>query len=346
MLLEKSVDSKNTKTYINLRDYKKLALGVLFITVAFLITLFSAYPFYTNYQNNKKLIEAEKVKLQQLDLRLAQLDKIKKIATTINSSTNVALQAVPEVSEIPVVMNMVQEIAKRSGVKINTFSYAGMGNTVNVPIANSLPQDPTTTTSNDINDQTNSATSPKNDYNNFSMQLTVAGSFDDIKRLIINLEESRRILDVKSFNYSVNTNETEIIGNTITLKVNLLSYFKLFTPLAVDINLEQYAPLLKKLNELKYTEIDLSNSTVGKIDPFNSQNNSDSLVTPTPNQFVEINNANPGTFFNNDATNIPIDIIELEGTGSTQTNQQEEPIEAEEGDTTKLLQDLLKQEGL
>ena len=333
---------KNTSPKLgksNFAEYKKLVIGGVLVAVAFCIGFFGAYPLYANFEKTNGQIEVENKKLTDLDLRLSQLDKIKKIAETVNSTTVTSLQSVPEEDEIPVVMAMVQEITKNSGVKIASFSYSGM-NTVG-PSA-TTPATPSTTAVAPANSASVKPTAAKPDYNAFSLTLTAKGTFSDVKRFITNLENSRRILNVKTFSYSVTREETEIVGTTLSLQVNIESYFKKFDQITTNVNLDQYATLITKLNDLKYTEIDLTNPNVGKIDPFKSNS---PTPTTSPNGSNTTNTTNGEGFFNgtNDSdTNI--NVVEIEGTG--QTVQEEAPVEADPGDTTKLLQDLLQKEGL
>ena len=332
----------------NITKYKKAGIALLLLGAAISLIIIVAYPLYNNYQSNNTFIEQEKAKVLDLDVRLSQLDKIKRIAGTIETVGNLAKQGVPSDEEIPVVMAMVQEIAKKSGVKISDFSYAGMENTasINNTDSNDDTSNPDNQPSASVSNTTaaSSATSSNNSaltYDTFKMQLSVKGKFSDIKQLVINLENSRRLLDIQSFTYGVQTSESQLVGDTILLKLTLASYFKDFKTISTNVDLDKYNTLIKKLEDLSYTEIDLSNPNVGKIDPFSST--STPIPSGTPN--AGINNVDTLNFYNN-SSNGEVNVIELEGTGKTVTPTPENDTEAEPKDTTKLLQDLMKQEGL
>ena len=338
------------KKSTNISEYKKAGFALFLIAGAVALVIIVAYPLYNNYQTNTTLIEQEKAKITELDTRLSQLDKIKRIAGSIESTGNLTKQAVSVEDEIPVVMAMVQEIAKKSGVKISDFSYAGM--------ESSKPQAAATTTSgisdpkaqptgsvlNNSQTPTTPVANPKIDYDIFKMQLAVKGKFSDLKQLVLNLENYRRVLDIQSFTYGVQTGDTEVVGDTLLLKVTLASYFKDFKTISTNVDLEQYNTLIKKLESLTYTEIDLSNPNIGKIDPFSSI--STPVPTPSGTPAPGVNNVEPSSFYNNKSNSNEVNVIELEGTGKTVTTTPEPDVEAAPGDTTKLLQDLMKQEGL
>lgn len=310
---------------------KRLILSILLILVSIGLVLFIAKPTYANYKDGKVVLASKQQELSDLDLRVSQLKKVERLVATIEHNTELSTQAVSEKDEIPVVMAMVQKIAGNSAVRISSFSYSGLTTSASPSAGVS---------------QTSSAGKSTADFDAFRLNIALTGKYDNLQKFLENIEKSRRILTVSNFSYSIEKTTTEVLGDNYTLKILLTSYYKDFTPVASEIDLDKYAPVVQVLEQLNYTSVDLDDTNLGKIDPFSSGNEESSHNDTQSSQDVEVNSIETVSGFGEGGSSTGNTTTQSSsGTGITSEDSSQD-IEAQEGDVTKILQELLKQEGV
>ncbi len=356
---EKTVDSnkgnhkKAPVAISKLSSYATLLIGFGIILGSLVFSYFTTYAFYKKHQKNLELIKVENLKMQRLNKKISQLQKAKSLAGSIQENNSLTLEAVPAEDDIPIVMSMIQKMAKNSAVKISTLSYAGLEYS---DYAKSL--DKTANSKNMANSNTKSTTKSKSkkstleddeQYDSFKVNVIVSGRFEDALKFIKSLENSRRLIDVLSFNYNLkkdnNLKKAKTNRDILSVKVLARSYYKDFSKTnSQDIELDKYLPIISKLENMEYIDIDTSNVVIGKNNPFlqGSDNNTSNSKTDSSksgeSNFFEINSLETGVETK--------DLGVTNGGSSSNSSQNEQDVEAEKGDTTQVLLDLLKQEGL
>ena len=310
-----------------IKSYKSLILGLLFLIVSSAVSYFISYPLYNKYLANKSEIELKVEQISVLDKKLAQLEKVKQLADTIEKHNLLTEQAIASKDDIPVVMTMIQLIAENSGVAIESFSYSGMSRTVSTTKASSTSTSAPTPPG--VGDSDNDA---------FKMNISVKGKFDDVLKFIQNLEDYRRLIDVSSFSYSAEQRVTEDsrLTDGISLRVLLTSFFKDFsTTAASTIDIDKHLALIQKLESMNYEAVDLSDVTVGKDNPFSP---------------FEDTNAESGTGVEEEGAGAETDTTDTgqePGVNTLDTNDSSSTdVEANPGDVNEVLQEVLQQEGV
>ena len=310
-----------------IKSYKSLILGLLFLIVSSAVSYFISYPLYNKYLANKSEIELKVEQISVLDKKLAQLEKVKQLADTIEKHNLLTEQAIASKDDIPVVMTMIQLIAENSGVAIESFSYSGMSRTVSTTKASSTSTSAPTPPG--VGDSDNDA---------FKMNISVKGKFDDVLKFIQNLEDYRRLIDVSSFSYSAEQRVTEDsrLTDGISLRVLLTSFFKDFsTTAASTIDIDKHLALIQKLESMNYEAVDLSDVTIGKDNPFSP---------------FEDTNAESGTGVEEEGAGAETDTTDTgqePGVNTLDTNDSSSTdVEANPGDVNEVLQEVLQQEGV
>lgn len=325
-----------------IKEYLQLIVSILILVACLLVFLFVIRPTYAKYQATKSDIEVQLGEESLLDTKLTELQKAKELQSSIDENIRLTDQAVSDDSEIPTVMAMAQQIALNSGVKVSSFTYVGLSNSDYVVA-------PTTTTSAIPSSAPVEAKPTGLDvsldsevFDAFNLSIAVTGKVSNLTSFVKNIEDSRRLLDISGFSYSVEKESAEITSDFYTLKVQLTSYYKSFENAPPRVALDQYTETISGLKKMKYTEIDLTNSRIGKDDPFKTNENN--TGTSSPN----LNSTNGENFFNNNSAG-----TSLQNSGSNSGNdvginivEPEQDKEASEGDVQKILLDFMKQEGL
>ena len=310
-----------------IKSYKSLILGLLFLIVSSAVSYFISYPLYNKYLANKSEIELKVEQISVLDKKLAQLEKVKQLADTIEKHNLLTEQAIASKDDIPVVMTMIQLIAENSGVAIESFSYSGMSRTVSTTKASSTSTSAPTPPG--VGDSDNDA---------FKMNISVKGKFDDVLKFIQNLEDYRRLIDVSSFSYSAEQRVTEDsrLTDGISLRVLLTSFFKDFsTTAASTIDIDKHLPLIQKLESMNYEAVDLSDVTVGKDNPFSPFEDTDAESETG----VEEEGAGAETDTTDTGQEPGVNTLDTNDSSSTD-------VEANPGDVNEVLQEVLQQEGV
>ena len=276
---------------------------------------------------NKSEIELKVEQISVLDKKLAQLEKVKQLADTIEKHNLLTEQAIASKDDIPVVMTMIQLIAENSGVAIESFSYSGMSRTVSTTKASSTSTSAPTPPG--VGDSDNDA---------FKMNISVKGKFDDVLKFIQNLEDYRRLIDVSSFSYSAEQRVTEDsrLTDGISLRVLLTSFFKDFsTTAASTIDIDKHLALIQKLESMNYEAVDLSDVTIGKDNPFSpfEDTNAESETG------VEEEGAGAETDTTDTGQEPGVNTLDTNDSSSTD-------VEANPGDVNEVLQEVLQQEGV
>ena len=310
-----------------IKSYKSLILGLLFLIVSSAVSYFISYPLYNKYLANKSEIELKVEQISVLDKKLAQLEKVKQLADTIEKHNLLTEQAIASKDDIPVVMTMIQLIAENSGVAIESFSYSGMSRTVSTTKASSTSTSAPTPPG--VGDSDNDA---------FKMNISVKGKFDDVLKFIQNLEDYRRLIDVSSFSYSAEQRVTEDsrLTDGISLRVLLTSFFKDFsTTAASTIDIDKHLALIQKLESMNYEAVDLSDVTVGKDNPFSPFEDTDAESETG----VEEEGAGAETDTTDTGQEPGVNTLDTNDSSSTD-------VEANPGDVNEVLQEVLQQEGV
>lgn len=311
---------------------KGLIFSIILILVSVGLVLLVAKPTYADYKEGKVVLASKQKELSDLDLRVSQLKKVERLVATIEHNTDLSTQAVSEKDEIPVVMAMVQKIAGNSGVKIASFSYSGLTTSASPSAGVS---------------QASSSEKSTADFDAFRLNIAITGKYDNLKKFLENVEKSRRVLTVSNFSYSIEKTTTEVLGDNYTLKILLTSYYKDFNPVASEIDLDKYAPVVQVLEQLNYTTVDLNDTNLGKIDPFSSGNEEDTGGEAQGSQDIEVNPIETVSGFGDGGTSTGNTTTQdSTGTSTTTSTDSSQDVEAQEGDVTKILQELLKQEGV
>lgn len=335
--METGIDKEQIiKAKYQIKEYIQLIFSVLVLGACFLLFLFFVKPTFAKYQKIKLDIKDELVKEGLLDVKLVELQKAKEIQGSIDDNIKLANQAVPDESDIPTVMAMIQDIASNSAVKVSTFSYIGLSKSELM-----VPDAPVTTTPENTTAPDGLDAAVDSEYfDAFNLSISVVGKFENLNNFLKKIENSRRILDASGFSYSVEKENEQITSDFYTLKIQLTSYYRSFANVAPRVALDLYKGTITELNSLSFYEVDLSDTRIGKDDPFGntgsktSKNNSSTQGTSGSSFFGGSGNSN-GTDGNSGSNDPNINVVEPV-----------EDREAAPGDVQKLLQDLLKQEGL
>lgn len=319
-----------------IKEYLQLIISILILVVGLLLFLFVIRPAYAKYQTTKVDIEMQVKEESLLDIKLTELQKAKELQSSIDENIRLTDQAVSDESEIPTVMAMTQQIALNSGVKVTSFTYVGLSESDYVesttPTTSAIPSAvPAETKPTGLDVSVDSEV-----FDAFNLSISVLGKVDNLTSFVKNVEDSRRLLDISGFTYSVEKESEEITSDFYTLRIQLTSYYKSFENAPPRVALNQYTDTISSLKKMKFTEIDLTNSRIGKDDPFKTGTSPNLKSTDGQNFF---NNDSTGTPPQNSGSNsgedIGINVIEPE-----------QDVEASEGDVQKLLLELIQQEGL
>jgi len=331
----------NTKSFGN---YKSLVFSLFIYVIAGLVVFFGGLPLYTSFTVKSTEIDSKKAEISILDKKIAQLEKAKDLKDTIEKDSALADQAVSTTVEIPIVMTMVQNIAKDSGVSLKAFSYAGLSfsdvGKVDETTAPAAPAKTATSTA-------SSAVVAENDA--FNMNLSITAKFDSVQTFIKSLEKYRRLIDISNVSYSLQKNNAENVDSlvdVISIQLLLKTYYKDFSNATTPIDIEKYLNTIQTLESMDYKEVDNSTITIGKDNPFSEDTSntgattSDDLLNTTPadTNTVDINtldSTNEG-----DSSPLPTPVSSNSDEDSTQD------VEANPDDLNTVLKDLLQQEGV
>ncbi|NCT55375.1 hypothetical protein GW755_00860 [bacterium] len=336
--METGIDKEQiVKAKYQVKEYAQLILSFLVFVGAILLFVFVIKPTFAKYQNNKLEITNQLSQEMLLDKKLAELQKAKELQSSIESNILLANQAVPDDSDIPTVMAMIQDVSSKSGVKVSAFSYIGLGNSVVVveTPTPAVPQDGSSGES-PVN---NGLESPVDSeyFDAFNLSISVLGKFDNLKDFTKKIESSRRVLDMSGFSYSIEKENEQITSDFYTLKVQLTSYYRSFANVAPLVALDQYSGTISDLNEMVYYEVDLSNTTIGRDDPFKTNNANPSSGSTSGSTFFG-GSGSGGTTTNSSAPNQEnpgVNVVEPVPDQGAQTV-----------DVQQMLKDMVAKEGL
>ena len=344
--METSLDKEHIiQARYQIKEYAQLILSFFIVVTGILLFLFFIKPTYVKYTNNKLEISSQLQQEVILDSKLSELQKAKSLQASLDDNISLVRQSVPDDSDIPTVMAMVLEMASKSGVKVSTFSYIGLGNSI---ISLDKPSPVATDSSTSADTSATGLDSPINSdyFDAFNLSISVLGKFTNLSDFVKKIENSRRLLDISGFSYSIEKDNQQITSDFYTLKVQLTAYYRSFADVEPRVALDQYSRTLSDLNDMIFYEVDLSNTTVGKEDPFNTGGTEPGS---SPTSGASGAGTTSGTsFFGGPANN--------SGSTDSGTNNTQNPgvnvvepapdQEAQPGDVQKLLQDMLLKEGL
>ena len=246
---------------INYRDF----LPVVWVLLSLLLLLLVAKPQFNKF----KVLRLEKQTLeQQLTTLKEQSAKLRSFSASNSLLKNNAEQlarALPDEPAVPTLMNQLQRLANDSGVDLQSIAYGGRtegGGTL---------------------------------LGSVSIQVAIAGDFEEVSRFLLAVENASRVLDVSNLNLGIDS-----VAGTASLSVPVQAYYlvppvvaEATTPITLDLTNSNFTNLMAQVNALKYydTTIDLK-AGIGKVDPF-SDDSVGSATSPVPTTLPEQTEASP-----------------------------------------------------
>ncbi len=328
---------------IQFSKYLKMLISGFLVIAGISISYFITYSNYKIYNNFLNEIKLEEEKISVLDKRISQLDKIKRISSTIESTDILSRQAVPSEVEIPIVMSLIQKLATDSNLKIGKLTYSGSFyskyDSTTPSVSTEVAGNAIAGITNDPSKEVGDAKVVKDDA--IKIQGSVSGNIETFITFLKSLETSRKLLEVSNVSYGITKNSSDDKSVSVELKFVVSSFYKdfsnFFATAPLQIDFDKYKDLVFKLNNYKYVEVDLSRIDVGKLDPFSNTKSNDS---------TNINSSTNKSFSPADENSPNINVVELEGTDLIAPTNSAVDVEASPTtDVTGTLMDILKQEG-
>lgn len=332
---------------IQFTKYIKVIFSSFLVITGLVVSYFITYSNYNIYTDFINQIKSQEEQNALLDTRISQLDKIKRISSTIESTDILSKQAIPSEVEIPIVMSLMQKISTDSGLKLGKLTYSGSYVSNYSESSKNVNSNAQIDQNVDL-DLSNSSDSKLENTNEVTLedaikiQGSVVGNIDNLISFLRSVETSRKLLEVSNLSYGTTRESSDGSSLTFELRFVVSSFYKDFSNFSISplqIDFDKYKDLIFLLNNYKYTEIDLSSVDVGKNNPF-SDTSSPAINTVESSDGIDSSN--------NDS--VDINVVEIEGTGSSSNNTSADGSQDVEADPTTnitgTLIDILNQEGV
>ena len=213
-----------------------------------LLSVFVAYPKYKDLPTKREEFKKQTDLNIALETKLKKLEDLTDFKDVINEDSRLINSAIPSQDDIPLLLTQIQNIAKESGLTITNLTYSS----------------------------TSGASSKEADKVN--VQLSIKGSYSQVKQFFYALEKAARIVDVTTlrFSSSIEGKETDALTSAeleISLGLSSPFYFvesKATTddPITIDIKDPTFLTFVNKLKQFKIYDTKVDNSNIGKENPF------------------------------------------------------------------------------
>lgn len=173
---------------------EKILLGVVCVAaIAFVVNTFIIAPSNTKLKPLKEEISVMEKQINGLKTINVDIEENEQQLKVLKNKYNEASETIPKTDRYPQVVKDLEEMSKRSGVKIKTESFSK-------PAVFSSEQETQNANGSDPNiTQQQGASSLTNGLSNFTVNLTIEGDFLQAMNFINELENDSRILEVQDF---------------------------------------------------------------------------------------------------------------------------------------------------
>ncbi len=208
-----------------------LVLGVLYI-----------YPKYMEIPSVRAKITAQETLSANLDLKLSNLKNIIDYKEVIIEDSTLVDDVLPSEAKVPQLLTQIDTMAKESGLEVTRLSYAYQDTSSTKAKETGAP---------DVSDQTQTY---------ITVNLSVDGTYDQIKAFNSLLESSARFVQVDDFRYTLSnkTESTGELGVTINLSAPYLYVVSTAVtdePVDLDIKSKLFNDFIAKLKQLRFYRI-------------------------------------------------------------------------------------------
>jgi Tfp pilus assembly protein PilO len=220
------------------------------ISLALLIII--VFPYFKNLPVIKEDLN-RKLQLQRvLTDKITNLNRLVDFKTVVDEDSNLVNQVLVNESEVPRLLDEVNQIATNAGMDITRLSYSfGGSGTSDIGEAKQVS------------------------YNSVSVALGADSSYEQLVVFMKSIENAARFLSVPNFRYSSNKNdkgETKLGGSFSIDSPYLLVQSSAVTdePVDLDISSQTFVDFINKIKGLKYYEFLNPNIEVVKTETLTS----------------------------------------------------------------------------
>lgn len=176
---------------------KKFITIVLTLTASIILGLFVVSPTISTIANLRKQIEDNKIVEEKLQQKINNLSVLNQKYSDLEADIPVVLEAVPQTSQIPLLVAQIQAVANESNVKLNNFQTFRV-------------------------DVSQGAIKGKK-FSSFDFTLTAQGDYQNMLNFMNNLVNFQRITTVTNISVS---KATSFNNSSLQLNMRGTAYFK------------------------------------------------------------------------------------------------------------------------
>lgn len=233
-----------------IQKIKPYLSSVIMVSLAIILLVGVGLTCYFNWQEQSKILQGAKTRLEALTAKKASLDKL-----TSSSGSSLQLETLVNgvlvnESSVPVVMDQIQQIAGETGVTVVALQFSG----------------------------SSVASTAAGTGNSIKLQASVSGPYQSVQSFLRSIESSGRLLLVSSLKFSSDIAQISSAGPvaqngsyvTATLDINN-PYFSGTVDPNADITAllaPEFTNLAKVIQNYKIYSPQISNGAVGKDNPF------------------------------------------------------------------------------
>ena len=176
---------------------KKFITIVLTLTASIILGLFVVSPTVSTIANLRKQIEDNKIVEEKLQQKINNLSVLSQKYSDLEADIPVVLEAVPQTSQIPLLVAQIQAVASESNVRLNNFQTFRV-------------------------DVSQGAIKGKK-FSSFDFTLTAQGDYQNMLNFMDNLVNFQRITTVTNISVS---KATSFNNSSLQLNMRGTAYFK------------------------------------------------------------------------------------------------------------------------
>lgn len=176
---------------------KKFITIVLTLTASIILGLFVVSPTISTIANLRKQIEDNKIVEEKLQQKINNLSVLSQKYSDLEADIPIVLEAIPQTSQIPLLVAQIQAVASESNVKLNNFQTFRV-------------------------DVSQKAIKGKK-FSSFDFTLTAQGDYQDMLSFMDNLVSFQRITTVTNISVS---KATSFNNSSLQLNIRGTAYFK------------------------------------------------------------------------------------------------------------------------
>lgn len=176
---------------------KKFITIILTLTASIILGLFVVSPTISTIANLRKQIEDNKIVEEKLQQKINNLSVLSQKYSDLEADIPIVLEAVPQTSQIPLLVAQIQAVANESGVRLNNFQTFRV-------------------------DVSQGAIKGKK-FSSFDFTLTAQGDYQNMLNFMDNLVNFQRITTITNISVS---KATSFNNSSLQLNMRGTAYFK------------------------------------------------------------------------------------------------------------------------